>query len=453
MTPHDTPRGNTNRKSKIGQSVKTLLGGITYKAQREPEYRFVNLYGMIDKTMLWTAWFALNKRASPGVDRVTAEKYKENLDENLENLRIRLKEKRYRAKLVKRRYIPKGKGKTRPLGLPALEDKIVQKAVAMMLEAIYEQDFTEDSYGYRPGKNAKDAVKSLRDALNFGGYGYVVEADIKGFFDNLDHDWLVKMLEKRINDQHLIRLIRKWLRAGILEPDGMIINPLTGTPQGGIISPVLANIYLHYAIDLWVDRAVKEQVDGKVKFVRYADDFVCAFTDKGGAERFYAQLPGRLSKFNLEVAPDKTRIIKFGWFWGKESQRFDFLGFELAWTKSRKGKPNLKRRTARPKLRKSLESLTEWIKKERSTPLSKLIEGLNAKLRGYYQYYGVIGNASGLNEYFYQFNKVAFKWLNRRSQKRSMNWDQYRQKVRSHLLSPRITEQRVLQLKLRGLRC
>jgi len=436
--------------------VQTILRGIANKAKQEPEYRFVNLYGMINGNLLREAWRDLRKGAAPGIDRLTAAQYRQNLDENLEDLRIRLKEKplfKLTKWMVKRRYIPKGDGKTRPLGLPALEDKIVQKAAAKLLEAIFEQDFKKDSYGYRPGKDAKGAIKSLRDELNFGEYSYVVEADIKGFFDHLDHDWLVKMLEKRINDRNMIRLVRKWLKAGILEPDGMVVNPLTGTPQGGIISPILANIYLHYALDVWVERAVRPQIQGKLKFVRYADDFVCAFETEQDAKRFYSQLPIRLKKFNLEIAPEKTNIIPFGWHWGGKSKRFAFLGFELLWSKSRKGKPWIKRRTARRKLRKSLESVSQWIKKHRSKKLKVLIEQMNQKLRGYYQYYGVIGNRRGLDEFYYQVNRILFKWLNRRSQKRSMNWEQYQQRVRRHLLSPSITERRILQLRIRGLRC
>lgn len=453
MTLHEAQSGDTNRKRKAGESVQTKLRGIANKAKQEPGYRFVNLYGMIDDQLLRTAWRHLNKGAAPGIDKVTAKQYAKNLDVNLEDLRLRLKGKRYRAKMVARRYIPKSNGKQRPLGLPALEDKIVQRAAARILEAIYEQDFIKESHGYRPQKGARTAVKSLRDELNFGDYQYVVEADIKGFFDNLDHDWLIRMLELRIQDKNLIRLIRKWLKAGILEPEGMTIHPLTGTPQGGIISPILANIYLHYSLDQWVVKVVKKRCEGKLKFVRFADDFVCAFENKRDAERFYKVLPLRLRKFNLEIAPEKTNILEFGRIWGAKSKRFNFLGFELGWGKSRFGKPNIRRRTARPKLKKSLAEMTEWIKVNRSVKLGEIIEGINRKLRGHYQFYGVIGNSAGLNEYFTQVNKLLFKWLNRRSQKKSMTWISYGEKVRKKLLSPRITEQRLLQKPLKGLRC
>jgi group II intron reverse transcriptase/maturase len=227
---------------------------------------------MIDMELLRLAWRKLNKRAASGVDKVSAREYERNLDENLDNLIDRLKEKRYRAKLVKRRYIPKPNGKKRPLGIPAVEDKLLQKAVAMILEAIYEQDFLESSYGYRPGRNGNGAVRSLQKALNFDGYEYVVESDIKSFFDNLNHKTLVEMLKVRIDDKNLIRLIQKWLKAGILEPDGKVVNPLTGTPQGGVISSLMANVYLHYVLDVWVETEARPYSREGLKYVRYADD-------------------------------------------------------------------------------------------------------------------------------------------------------------------------------------
>ena len=365
-----------------------------------PRYRFRNLYGMIDMELLRLAWRKLNKRAASGIDRVSAREYERNLDENLDNLIDRLKDKRYRAKLVKRRYIPKSNGKLRPLGIPAVEDKLLQRAVTMILEAIYEQDFQASSYGYRPGKSAKGAIKSLRDALNFEGYDHVVEADIKGFFDNINHEKLVEMLKLRIDDRNLLRLIQKWLRAGIMEPDGMIINPLTGTPQGGIVSPILANVYLHYVLDTWVEQVARPHSKMGLMYVRYADDFVCAFRSKHEAEMFRNELPKRLGCFGLELAEEKTRIIKFGWAWGRESKRFNFLGFELSWRKDRKGKPNVRRRN-------------------RSVKLNKLIDRLNAKLKGYYGYFGVIGNSKSLGEFHHQLCRLLFKWLNRRARRKA----------------------------------
>ena len=261
------------------------------------------------------------------------------------------------------------------------------------------------------------------------------------------------MLKVRIDDKNLLRLIQKWLRVGILEPDGKVINPLTGTPQGGIVSPILANVYLHYVLDDWVERDARPMTEGGLMYVRYADDFVCAFRSKYEAERFYEELPKRLGCFGLEVAKEKTRILRFGWVWGSKSERFNFLGFELGWHKDRKGKPVVKRRTARPKLSQSLKDVSKWLKENRSVKLDKQIEELNTKLKGYYGYFGVIGNSKSLNEYHYQLCRLLFKWLNRRSQKKSMNWSQFSVRVRPKLLNPRITERRVLQRKLPGIRC
>ena len=306
MTEYAARKGNTDRTCRIGQSVQTSLQAIANKARKCPNHRFRNLYGMLDEQILWEAWRRLNKRSAGGVDRVLAKNYSKDLQANLRDLASRLKGKRYRAKLVKRCYIPKGKGKTRPLGLPTLEDKLVQWGVTLILESIYEQDFRESSYGYRPARGAKDAVKKLTKELQFGNYRYVVEADIKGFFDHLDHQWLIKMLQQRIDDRAFTGLIKKWLKAGILDTDGKVISPVTGSPQGGIVSPVLANVYLHYVLDLWFDKCVKKHVKGKVSLTRYADDWVTLFELKEDVVRFYDVFPERLDKFGLAIATEKT---------------------------------------------------------------------------------------------------------------------------------------------------
>lgn len=448
-----SPKGNMPRFSRTGKGVQTSLREIANKAKREPEYRFRNLYGMIDTELLKHAWRSLNKKAVAGVDQVTAEEYGRDLEANLCDLVERLMRDGYRAKLVKRKLIPKGNGKTRALGIPVLEDRLLQRAVKMILEAVFEPIFLNCSYGYREGRGAKMAVKDLRDALQFDGYTTVLDADIKGFFDNLDHDQLVEMLEKKINDRKLIRLIRKWLNAGILDTDGMVINPLTGTPQGGIVSPMLSNIYLHYVLDQWIEEVVKPRMSGPVKYVRYADDFVCAFSSPKDAERFRAVLPKRLEKYSLKLAEDKTHLINFERWGGKKRGRFDFLGYELYWGKSRKGMPNVKRRTSRKRLRRAVNEMSEWVKENRSRKLRELIGDLNAKLRGHYEYYGVIGNYESLAQFYYQVNKILFKWLNRRSQKKSMTWFEFQVRVQKRLMNPRVMEQRVLQRQLRGIRC
>ena len=392
---------------------------------------------------------AINKGASAGVDRVTTEEYAKDLGKHIVEVVDSLKGKRYRAKLVRRVNIPKGDGKTRPLGIPAVSDKLVQMAVAWILMAIYEQDFMGCSYGYRPRVGAKDAVRDLTKELQFERYNYVVEADIKGYFDSINHEWLLKMLEERIDDRSFIGLIRKWLKAGILETDGKVNHPEMGTPQGGVVSPVLANIYLHYALDMWFEKVVKPRCEGAAYLCRYADDFVCAFQNKKDAERFYRALKERLGKFSLKVSEEKTNIIPFSRYRKEEKTWFEFLGFEFRWGISRKGKDIIKRRTSRKKLRKSLKSFNVWCKSVRSLRLKRIIELLNVKLRGYYNYYGLIGNYKSLDEFFYQVRKILFKWLNRRSQKRSYNWGKFKRMLNIYRLeAPRIVERRASQFHL-----
>jgi group II intron reverse transcriptase/maturase len=385
----------------------------------------------------------IKKDAAYGVDRVSAREYEENLDENIKQLVERLKRKSYRAKLVRRQYIPKGEGKFRPLGIPATEDKLLQLAVKRILEAIYEQDFLRCSYGYRPGVGALDAVDKLKIKLQFGRYNFVVEADIKSYFDNIDHQWLIKMLGQRIDDRAMMRLIKKWLKAGILDTDGKVIHPATGTPQGGIISPILANVYLHYALDLWFHKIVKKHCRGEACLIRYADDFVCAFQYQTDAERFYRGLDARLGKFGLQVAAEKTRVLPFDRRLLSGQSRFQFLGFEFYWGKDRSGKPHLKLRTSRQKLRSSIKRFTEWCKKNRNLKPRILFRRLNAKLRGYYNYYGVYGNDKSLMQFFQQVKRILFKWLNRRSQRRSYNWAGFKQLLQHYRIEqPRIKKRR-----------
>jgi RNA-directed DNA polymerase len=291
-----------------GNDETTSMRGIADKARHDKEHRFGNLYGELNEPLLKEAWRGLNQSAASGIDRVMARDYEQELDANIEDLVERLKAKRYRAQAVRRHYIPKVDGKQRPLGIPVVEDKLLQAGVAMILEAIYEPDFLPASFGYRPGVGARDAVQALGFNLQYGLFGYVVEADIQGFFSHLDHDCLKRMLRERIADESFIGLIGQWLKAGVLEPDGSFLYPEAGTPEGGVVSPILANIYLHHGLDLWFEGVVKPYCRGKVLLIRYADDFVCAFQYQGDAEAFYRVLPKRLAKFGLEVAPEKTRL-------------------------------------------------------------------------------------------------------------------------------------------------
>ena len=326
----------------------------------------------------------------------------------------------------------------RPLGIPATEDKLLQLAVKRLLEAIYEQDFLSCSYGYRPMVGARTAVDELEKKLQFGGYHHVVEADIKGFFDNLSHEWLRRMLAERIDDEPFLRLIKKWLNAGVLDTNGKVLRPESGTPQGGVISPVLANVYLHYALDLWFEKVFQRSCRGAAFIHRYADDFVCGFQREEEAQRFYSELEERLQKFGLELAKDKTRVIPFSRYRQGETS-FEFLGFEFRWGEDRKGRARLKRRTARKKLRNSLNRVAEWCKQNRHRRIKEQFQLLSAKLRGYYNYYGVVGNYASLGEFFYHAKRLHLKWLNRRSQRSSYTWVGYEELLRYFALErPRL---------------
>lgn len=423
-----------------GWSMKpTSLQGIASRAASDKGHRFRNLFGMLTVGFLLWSWRFVNKRAASGVDREEAGSYQENLRGNIEGLVEAVRGGWYRAKLVLRRYIPKLNGKMRPLGIPAIADKLLQTGVSKLLGAIYEQDFLECSYGYRPGVGALDAIRDLSAELRSGRYHYLVEADIRGFFDNIDHEKLIELLELRIDDQPFLRLIRKWLKAGILEPDGAVKYPEKGSPQGGIVSPILANIYLHYALDVWFEETVKVHCQGAAYLCRYADDFVSAFEREADAERFYRVLGNRLSKFGLEVAAEKTNLLRFSPLNWKASGVFEFLGFEFRWGLGRWRQPVIKRRTARKKYRESLADFQEWCRKHGRLPRKVLFAKLNSKLRGYYQYYGIRGNYTSLQNLLHQVKRILFKALNRRSQRRSYNWKGFAELIKVfELQRPRI---------------
>lgn len=433
--PHASGRNVPSR------SVSRALLELNEKARREPKHRFRSLYREINLPMLYECFGMLRRGAAPGVDGVTVAEYAKDLDGNLRRLLERLIGKTYRAEKVRRRHIPKGGGKTRPLGIPALEDKIVQMAASRLLQAIYEADFLDSSWGYRPNRGARDASQHLREQLFLGRVHWVVEADIEGFFDNVDHNWLVRMLEQRVDDDAFIRLIRKWLKAGVLEEGGAVTHPAAGTPQGGIISPVLANIYLHYVLDLWIEKGVPRQVRGRQVYLRYADDFVVAFENGPDAEWFFAELPRRLAKFGLRMAEAKSGIVRFSRFDDRNSGPFTFLGFEFYWAQTRMGQKTIKRRTAKKKFRASLTALREWLRRHRSLPLRQIAVTLRRKFQGYYNYYGVIGNGRALSRYWHESQKIIFQALNRRSQRRSYSWASFAQMWNTlDLPRPRVLE-------------
>lgn len=404
------------------QSWPTFLRAIADKARRDPNHRFGDLYRHLNQQSLRASFYLLRKEAASGVDGMTFREYEKNLEANLAKLVERLKSKSYHARLVRRKYIPKGNGKLRPLGIPVLEDKLLQCAVAQILMAIYEADFLPCSYAYRPERGPQQAVRELTDELHWGKHNFVVEADIKGFFDHLQHDPLVALLARRIQDGALLRLIRKWLKAGILEQDGRVVHPELGTPQGGVVSPVLANVYLHYVLDLWFEEVMRKPNRGQSRLFRFADDFVACFEYRHEAAAFERALQKRLAQYGLEVAPEKTKTIRFGRNGGGYNGRFDFLGFEYRWEPDRKGRPTVKRRTARKKLQGAVQRMGEWLRTHRHHKLPELMKTLAAKLRGHWNYYGVIGNSQSLSQYEYQVQGLLYKWLNRRSQKRSYTW-------------------------------
>jgi RNA-directed DNA polymerase len=425
------------------QDWQTFLRAIAKKAHTDKHHRFGDLYRWLNRDVLRLCFFQLRKDAASGVDGVTYQEYEKNLEANLADLEERLRRKAYRARLVRRKYIPKGNGKMRPLGIPALEDKLVQTTVTQILLAIVEMDFLPCSYGYRPGVSAHDAIRTLTAELQFGRYNFVYEADIKGFFENIRWDWLERMLQQRIADGALLNLIRKWLRAGILEEDGRVVHPQTGTPQGGIISPVLANIYLHYALDLWFEKRVRAQQRGQCRLIRYADDFVVAFEYRHEAEAFDQALKTRLAQFGLELAVDKTKTLRFGRNGGPHNGRFDFLGFEFYWQPDREGKPRVKRRTATKKYLAGKQRIRDWIKENRHRPVRQIMKTLRTKLQGTWNYYGLIGNFRRMQLLYEETNRTLHKWLNRRSQRRSLS----RQAVdrlfeRYQIPPPRIVEKR-----------
>jgi RNA-directed DNA polymerase len=412
---------------KAEQHMPTSLWGIAKKAKVNSRHQFGNLYSLLNEVNLQWCFPQLNRKAAPGIDAVDYKTYGANLSENIAQIVDELKRGRYKARLVRRHYIPKIGGR-RPLGIPVVGDKVLETAAAQILSAIYEQEFLECSHGYRRGKSPQRAALELSKRLHRGRFGWIVDADIRGFFDNMDHEWLMKMLEQRIKDRKFIGLIRKWLKAGILEEDGQVIYPVTGTPQGGVVSAMLANIYLHYALDLWFEKSVKPHFQGDVMMIRYADDFVCCFQYYEDAQMFHKELGKRLGKFKLELSKEKTQMINFTRFERRNSKTFVFLGFEYRWGESRTNKPLVKMQTSKKKFQAALSSILTWIKKERSKlGTRELFTKLRQKLQGHWNYYGVSGNYEMLNKYHQQVLRIIYKWMNRRSQRKSFNWQVFKE--------------------------
>jgi group II intron reverse transcriptase/maturase len=386
----------------------------------------------IDEYWLQEGYSRTRKGGAVGVDGTTAEQYAEHLEANLRSLLDRFKSGQYQAPPVKRIHIPKGNGsQTRPIGIPSFEDKVLQRAVAMVLEAIYEEDFLPCSYGFRPGRSAHNALRDLWLELMGMSGGWVLEVDIRSFFDELDHGHLRTFLDRRVRDGVIRRAIGKWLQAGVLE-EGRLRHPVTGTPQGGVISPLLANIYLHEVVDRWFEEEVKPRLAGRAVLIRYADDLVIAFASERDARRVLEALPKRLSRFGLQLHPDKTGLVRFQMPRGKQGPpqspgpgTFTFLGFTHYWGKSRKGNWAVKRKTAASRLTRSLCKVREWCRRRLHEPVPWQQRQLSRALRGHYAYYGITGNYRALNNFHRQVTREWRRWLNRRSQKAKMVWERF----------------------------
>lgn len=415
--------------------MATKLSYIAQKARREPTCKFHNLYQLLGPELLRECFKQLRLDAAAGIDKVTKKAYGEHLEANLADLTERLHRMAYVPRPVRRVYIPKpGSAKQRPLGIPALEDKLVQAAIVRILEQIYEQDFIESSYGFRPNRNCHDALRDLsRTVEDSRKTEWIVEADIKGFFDNVRHEWLLKFLSHRIGDTRILRMVARFLKSGVME-EGKIYATEMGTPQGGIISPLLANIYLHYALDLWTTKPFCSICTGAMRLVRYADDFVVCFERQQDAERFREELVSRLAKFGLEVEPSKTKVLAFGPKAYREAQRrggkpdtFDFLGLTHYCSKRRNGTGfRMKRKTSRTKYKAKLCALSQWLRENRMRYKTReLWNRVCANVRGHYSYYGVTDNIQALDRYGKQARKLLFKWLNRRGGRKRMTWEKF----------------------------
>lgn len=426
------------------------ISNIGVFVSKYPEKKVQNLARYLSEENLKLAFYRLKKGKAAGVDGMTIGEYAMNLDKNIANLHTRLLNMTYKPKPSKRVYIPKpGSSKKRPLGIPSLEDKIIQYVMAMILNEIFEPMFIENSYGFRPKRNCHQAVIYLRNMIVTRKVNYVVDADIKGFFDNINHEWMIKFLEFRIEDKRFIKIINQFLKSGIIENE-MYYEADKGTPQGGLISPILANIYLHFVQDLWVEKVVKPKSKGEVYYVRYADDSQICFQHKEDAQRYYNSLIVRLKRFGLEIAEDKTKIVEFGRFTKSDMKRrgikgkpstFSFLGFTfyISQTKSTK-KFTVKLKTDNKKLCAKMRKATLWLKKERHLKLEEIIKSINKSLRGHYQYYGVSDNRKCMNKFRRHIIRMLFKVLRSRGNKRRLTWDTYFNKILKNnpIINPKI---------------
>ena len=426
--------------------LSTGLGRVREAAKRDSQCRFTSLMHHMTVDLLGTAYHALNPKAAPGVDEMTWSEYGEGLDERLAVLYERVHRGRYRAKPSKRIYIPKDDGRQRPIGIAALEDKVVQQAVVWVLQQIYEEDFLGFSYGFRPGRGQHNALDALWVAITQRKVNWILDADIRGFFDAIEHGWMVKFLEHRIGDPRILRLVKKWLRAGVSE-DGEWSKTTVGTPQGSVASPLLANIYLHYVLDLWVEQWRKCHAKGEVIVVRYADDFVMGFQYRQEAVQFQEGLKERLAEFGLELSAAKTRLIEFGRFAVEDRQRrgegkpetFDFLGFTHICARQKKsGWFTIERKTIAKRIRRKVKEVSNRLRRIRHMPVPEQGKWLRSVVQGFFNYHAVPGNRDALDAFRTLLARAWHKSLRRRSQKaRSLKWERMKQLVKNWLPRPR----------------
>ena len=417
--------GDTSRSP----TISTKLRKIAEQAVRYPDTVFTTLMHHIDVAFLREAYRRTRKNAAPGVDGVTARGYAEHLEENLEDLHARMRSGQYKAPPVKRVWLDKEGGKKRPIGIPAFEDKIVQRAVAMLLEAVYEQEFHDFSYGFRPGRNPHQALHALREQCMELNIGWIVDADVSGFFDNIDHGCLRTIVKQRVNDGGVLRFIGKWLNAGVLEGQ-TLTHPETGSPQGGVISPMLSNIYLHHVLDHWFVRDVQPRMKGRCFLIRYADDFTIGCERQSDARRVLDVLSKRFARFGLTIHPEKTKLVSFRKPGPKQGSgrgdgTFDFLGFTHYWATSRRGYWVVKRQTARKRLNRAIKALWQWCRANMHRPIVEQHKDLCQKLQGHYQYYGLRSNYEAMKVVFRRTQYAWRHWLSRRDRKHVITWEKF----------------------------
>ena len=425
--------------------MSTELDRITELAKEDPQRQFYSIAHMITFGALYAAFRGLRKKASAGVDGVTYEEYERDVAGNIQTLHERLKNGKYQAHPLRRVYIPKENGKQRPIAIPALEDKIVQKAMVEILNAIYEQDFLDCSYGFRPGRGQHQALDEVGRVICTRPTGWILELDITAYFDSIVRKQLMEMIEKRVRDGSVLRLIRKWIQVGVIE-DGRLLVSETGTGQGQTISPLLANIYLHYVLDEWFENEVKPRLRGAAHEIRFADDAVLCFQYKEDADRVREVISKRFARYGLTLHPEKTRLLEFGRYaeenakrQGKKPGTLDLLGFTLICARSRKGKFTVHVRTMKKWFRRGLTAIAEWCQENRHLPVDEQQKTLNAKLRGHYQYYERPTNYRSIWQFFREVRHICHKWLSRRTRGNGLTWEKYAAILRKHpLLMPRI---------------